>query len=80
MRSKQCTYCRFSLPLPRDHDCREAAVDHKFELNRVVWRQRIYHPPANADRVRLRNLSAYRRIEILKSRYTENEAKNKYFQ
>ena len=33
-----------------------------------------------AHRVCLRYLSAYRRIEILKSSYTQNETKNQYFQ
>jgi hypothetical protein len=50
------------------------------KLNRIVWRQWIRHPTTYAHRVCLRYLSAYRRIEILKSSYTQNETKNQYFQ
>ena len=70
----------FRLHFQCGHDCCGAAVDRKLKLNRIVWRQWIRHPTTYAHRVCLRYLSAYRRIEILKSSYTQNETKNQYFQ
>ena len=78
--SKQRSYCVLRSHLLRGHNCREVAVDHKLKLNRIAWGQRIGDPTTYAHRVRLRNLPAYRRIEILESSCPQNEAKNQYFQ
>jgi hypothetical protein len=78
--SRGCTHCVFRSHVLNGHDFRETAIDRELELNRTVWRQRIRHPTAYTDRVCLRNLSAYPRIEKLKSSYTQNEANNQYFQ